>query len=84
MSGPSASNQYDLTNKVAIVTGSSDGIGFPTAVDLLEHGAKVIFACRNEAKTNKIINNLDLSIKSRAKFIQLDLSSFKKHQKLRY
>lgn len=40
----------ELTGKTAIVTGSNTGIGFETALDLYQKGAKVIVACRNEEK----------------------------------
>jgi NAD(P)-dependent dehydrogenase (short-subunit alcohol dehydrogenase family) len=39
-----------FTNKVAIVTGGSSGIGKETARRLLEHGASVVIAGNDEAK----------------------------------
>lgn len=39
-----------LKNKVAIVTGSSDGIGFNTAELLAREGARVVICARREAK----------------------------------
>jgi 3-oxoacyl-[acyl-carrier protein] reductase/bacilysin biosynthesis oxidoreductase BacG len=39
-----------LRGKVAIVTGSSDGIGFTTALTLAREGAKVVLCARREAK----------------------------------
>jgi len=36
----------DLTGKVAIVTGSSDGIGRAIAQRLAEHGARVVISSR--------------------------------------
>jgi NAD(P)-dependent dehydrogenase (short-subunit alcohol dehydrogenase family) len=41
----------DLRGKVAIVTGSSAGIGFEIALALARHGARVIVASRDEART---------------------------------
>jgi NAD(P)-dependent dehydrogenase (short-subunit alcohol dehydrogenase family) len=40
------SSLFDLTNKVAIVTGSSRGIGYASALGMAEHGAKVIISGR--------------------------------------
>jgi NAD(P)-dependent dehydrogenase (short-subunit alcohol dehydrogenase family) len=39
-----------LSGKTAIVTGSNTGLGFETALDLYQKGAKVYVACRNEEK----------------------------------
>lgn len=40
-------NQFDLTGKVAIITGSSRGIGRAIAEDFADHGAKVVITSRN-------------------------------------
>ena len=61
--GPLNPVKKDLTGKFIIVTGSSDGIGFETAKDLLKSNSKVIFACRNKSKTEKIINNFPENLK---------------------
>ena len=61
--GPLNPIKKDLTGKLIIVTGSSDGIGLETAKDLINSNAKVIFACRNKIKTENIINNLPEHIK---------------------
>lgn len=42
-------------NKVAIVTGSSSGIGLATARLLAEKGAKVVLAARNKEKLDEIV-----------------------------
>ena len=39
---------FDLTDKVAIVTGSSRGIGLAIAAALAEHGAKVVISSRKQ------------------------------------
>jgi NAD(P)-dependent dehydrogenase (short-subunit alcohol dehydrogenase family) len=40
-------NQFDMTGRVAIVTGSSRGIGQAIAEALADHGAKVVITSRN-------------------------------------
>ena len=75
--GPLNPIKKDLTGKIIIITGSSDGIGLEAAKDLLRSNAKVIFACRNKNKTEGIINTLPENLRKNAIFEQLDLSSFK-------
>ncbi len=48
----------NLSGKTAIVTGSNTGIGFETALDLYQKGAKVYLACRNEGKALDAINRM--------------------------
>lgn len=67
----------NLKNKKIIITGCTKGIGKETALSLLEKGAKVIFACRDKTRTNKLIDSIeDLKMRSNAFFIQLDVSDF--------
>jgi len=48
----------DLTGKVAVITGSNAGLGFHIATDLAGAGARVIMACRNEAKATEAANKI--------------------------
>ena len=73
--GPTLSTKRSLTNQVIIITGSSAGIGKAAAVDLLESGATVVYACRNEKKTKAVFDELPDNAKARAHFIELNLSS---------
>src|SRR3954466_11250124 len=41
-------SQFDLTGKVAIITGSSKGIGRASAFELAAHGAKVVISSRKQ------------------------------------
>ncbi len=52
--------KFDLTNKVAIITGASEGIGRDMAVGLAEAGADIILCSRREEKlleVKEIIEN---------------------------
>ncbi|ORX64198.1 NAD(P)-binding protein [Anaeromyces robustus] len=79
--GPLNTVKKDLTGKLVIVTGASDGIGLETAKDLLLSNAEVIFACRNRKKTEEIINKLPNNIRHKAHFEHLDLESFESIEK---
>ena len=46
-------NMFDLTGKVAIVTGGNGGIGLGMARGLAEAGAQVVLSGRNQAKGDK-------------------------------
>ena len=46
-----SNNMFDLSGKVAIVTGGNGGIGFGIAEGLARAGADIIVAARNERKT---------------------------------
>ena len=48
----------NLSGKTAIVTGANTGIGFETALDLFQKGAKVYVACRNEEKALDAIKRM--------------------------
>ncbi|MFK8009493.1 MAG: oxidoreductase [Saprospiraceae bacterium] len=48
----------NLSGKTAIVTGSNTGIGYETALDLYQKGAKVYIACRNEEKALNAIKRM--------------------------
>ncbi|MCL4146569.1 UNVERIFIED_CONTAM: hypothetical protein GTU68_019801 [Idotea baltica] len=50
----------NLKGKTAIVTGSNTGIGYETALDLYQKGAKVYVASRNEEKALKAIDRMKL------------------------
>lgn len=51
----------DLTDKVAIVTGGSLGIGYGICYRLAEAGAKVVVVSRNEVEVKKAVDNITAS-----------------------
>ena len=67
----------DTTNKFVIVTGASSGLGEYTAKDLIDKGATVIYACRNEERAKKAIDKLKENERERAIFKKVDLCSMK-------
>lgn len=68
----------DLAGKTFIVTGANTGIGKITAADLASRGAHVILACRNEAKTAPVVDEIKRTTKNdKVEFMALDLASQK-------
>jgi 3-oxoacyl-[acyl-carrier protein] reductase len=49
---------FSLKDKVAIVTGASQGIGRETSLALAQTGAKVVAAARNEEKLASLVNEV--------------------------
>src|SRR5438034_10988427 len=52
---------FSLKDKVALVTGASQGIGRDTALALTEAGAKVVVAARNEEKLAALVGEIVLA-----------------------
>jgi NAD(P)-dependent dehydrogenase (short-subunit alcohol dehydrogenase family) len=52
-------NQFDLTDKVAVVTGSSRGIGKAIAEALADHGAKVVISSRNQDACDDVAGEIN-------------------------
>lgn len=52
-------SQFDLTGKVAIITGSSRGIGRAAAFELAEHGAKVVISSRKQDACDQVAADLN-------------------------
>ena len=48
----------DLTNKFAIVCGSTQGLGYASAVELALLGANVTLVARNEEKLQEALNRI--------------------------
>ena len=50
---------FDLTDQVAVVTGSSRGIGAATAMRLAEHGANVVVSSRNQDACQTVADTIN-------------------------
>ena len=53
------SDLFNLTGKVAIVTGGNGGIGRAIAVGMARHGADIVVAARNEEKTAAVVKEIE-------------------------
>lgn len=62
--------KVDLSGKIAIVTGSSAGIGFATAKNLLAQGATVVLNGRSQTKLERLAQ--DLGTQERLKIVAAD------------
>jgi 2-deoxy-D-gluconate 3-dehydrogenase len=67
-------NLFDLTGKVALVTGGNGGIGLGMAKGLAGAGATVVIASRNREKSLAAIVELE-GLGTKADFIPLDVAS---------
>lgn len=67
----------ECANKVAIITGASNGIGKQVAYDMAARGLRVILACHNEIDGIKAQNEIiEMTGNKNIIYMHLDLSSF--------
>ena len=63
---------FNLTDKVALITGGNGGIGFAMARAIGEAGATVVIAGRNEDKNKKSIEELNsLNVKCKSLIVDV-------------
>lgn len=68
-------NLFDLKDQVAIITGSSRGIGKSIALRMAEHGAKVVISSRKLDACAEVVAEIDaLYGKGRAIAIPANIS----------
>ena len=65
-------NMFDLTHKVAIVTGGNGGIGLGMARGLASHGAAIVVAGRNADKSARAVKELQ-GLGAKASSIAVDV-----------
>ena len=64
----------DLTNKTAVVCGSTQGIGKAAAIELASLGANVVLIARNEEKLISVLKELPVSGNQKHAFLTADFS----------
>jgi len=52
-------NLFDLTGKIALITGATQGIGFSIAKGLSEHGATIAISARNPIKLEEALGKFE-------------------------
>lgn len=64
----------DLTGKTAIVCGSTQGLGYASAVELALMGANVVLLARNEDKLKEAVKTLDTTKNQKHEYLVADFS----------
>ncbi|MBV9347298.1 MAG: glucose 1-dehydrogenase [Pseudolabrys sp.] len=66
---------FDLSNRVALVTGGNGGIGLGMATGLAKAGASVVIAGRNKDKAKTALQELKVAGAPKSDFVTLDVLS---------
>jgi 3-oxoacyl-[acyl-carrier protein] reductase len=64
----------NLENKTAVVCGSTQGLGYASAVELALMGATIIFVARNEGKLKEVIKTVDSSKGQQHQYLVADFT----------
>ncbi|WP_329339482.1 oxidoreductase [Streptomyces sp. NBC_00663] len=74
MSGWSEKDIPDQSGRTAVVTGANSGLGYVTARELARRGARVVLACRSEARGTEAGDRLVTEVPgAKVEFARLDL-----------
>lgn len=65
-----------LAGRIALVTGANTGIGRVAALELARQGARVFLACRSEARTRPVLDEIAATTRTQAAWLPLDLGDF--------
>lgn len=79
---PKAPPLPDLRGKVALITGSTDGLGRDVARRLAQAGAHVLITGRSAARGDSLVDEITKSGKGSAKFYRADLASLAETRRL--
>lgn len=79
---PKAPPLPDLTGKVALVTGSTDGLGRDVARRLAAAGAHVLVTGRSEQRGKELVDEIQKGGRGSAKFYRADLASLDETRRL--
>lgn len=82
LSSASETTSAKLNGRVAIITGSTEGIGFAVARRLVEDGAKVVISSRKQMNVDKAVNELKDSFPEQVAGIVCHVGKEEDRQKL--
>src|SRR3569833_1693378 len=73
---------FDLTGKVAIITGASRGIGLAIAERMAEHGAKVVISSRKAGPCDEVAQAINARYEGRAIAVPANIGAKEDLQRL--